>query len=60
MQFGVQTQKLWALQGLGLIAKNKIKLSNIRLTYVQTLHILLTNIVTLTLVTNPTYHQTLT
>ncbi len=59
MQFGLQMQKLWALQGLILIAK-KVKSSNIRPTYVQTLHILSTNIVTLTLVTNPIYHQTLT
>ncbi len=33
---------------------------NIKPTYFQTLHILSTNIVALTLVTNPTYHQTLT
>jgi hypothetical protein len=57
MQFGLQTQKLWALQGLGLIEKKKS--SNIRPTYIQTLHILSTNIVTLTLVTNHVYHQTL-
>jgi len=36
------------------------KSSNIRPTYVRTLHILSMNIVTLTFVTNPTYHQTLT
>jgi hypothetical protein len=51
MQFGLQTQKLWALQGVGLIAKKK-KSSNIMPTYVQTLHMLSTNIVTLTLVKN--------
>jgi hypothetical protein len=34
--------------------------SSIRPTYVQTLHILSMNIVVLTLVTNPAYHQTLT
>jgi hypothetical protein len=52
-------QKLWALQGLGLIEKKK-ESSNIRPTYVQTLHILLMNIVALTLVTNHAYHQKLT
>ncbi len=58
MQFGLQIQKLWALQGLNLIEKKES--SNIKRTYVQTLHILSTNIITLTLVTNPTYQQTLT
>jgi len=59
MQFGLQIQKLWALQGLNLIEK-KQESSTIRSTYVQTLHILSTNIITLTFVTNPTYHQILT
>ncbi len=38
----------------------KKKSSNIKPTYVQTLHILSTNIVALALVTNPAYHQTIT
>jgi hypothetical protein len=40
--------------------KKQKKSSNIRPTYVRTLHILSMNIITLTLVTNPIYHQTLT
>jgi hypothetical protein len=40
MQFGLRMQKLWALQGLNLIEKKKNQdLSNIKPTYVQTLHI---------------------
>jgi hypothetical protein len=59
VQFGLQMQKLWVLQGLDLIKKEKQESSNIRPTYVQTLHILSMNIVALTLVTNLAYHQTL-
>jgi len=52
-------QKLGALKGLGLVAQKK-ESSNIRRTYVQTLHILSMNIVTLTFVINLVYHQTST
>jgi hypothetical protein len=45
---------------LASLPQKKKKSSNIRPTYVQTLRILSMNIIALTIVTNPTYRQTLT